>query len=145
MDYIIGAGAILESGDSGSITPATLHAQVDADLAGRARVAAIDFESTRMDGLRRLLVLVQGWNVDRFRLAVAEKLRAQGTCTLAEVLLLTAREAGVPELHFFAHWVPDEATCAALAEAGVALVCHRLESIHAASLVAGRRVRRFAA
>jgi hypothetical protein len=145
MDYIIGAGAILESGESGSITPATLHANVDAALAQRARAVAIDFEGTSVEAMRRLLIVAQGWNGAQFRTAVSDKLRAQRECTLADVLTTLATQAQADEVHVFAHWLPDDATCEALAARGVAVISHPLESIAAASLVAGQRLRRWAA
>jgi hypothetical protein len=52
---------------------------------------------------------------------------------------MLAQAAGSEEVHLFAHWLPDEATCAALESDGIALVCHPLESIHAASLICGQR------
>lgn len=145
MDYIIGAGAILETGESGTITPAALHANVDAALAQRVRVAAVDFEGTSVEAMRRLLIVAQGWNTAQFRTSVSERLRSQRECTLADVLGTLASQAQVEEVHVFAHWLPDEATCAALASQGVALVSHPLESIRAASLVTGQRLRRWAA
>lgn len=144
MEYIIGAGAILETGENATIIPAALHAQVDPALAQRVAVAAVDFEGTSVEGMRRLLVIAQGWDGARFR-AVSERLRAQRDCTLADVLRLLADQAQTCEVHLFAHWLPDEQTCEALANAGLALVAHPLESIHAASLVAGQRLRRWAA
>jgi hypothetical protein len=139
MDYIIGAGAILESGEAGSITPATLHAHVDAALAERVQVAAIDFESLTQESLKRLLILRQGWNATQFGSAVTQRLRTQGECSLADVLRTLASTAGAAEVHLFAHWLPDEATCAALQSEGIVLICHPLESIDAASLVRGQR------
>lgn len=139
MDYIIGAGAILESGEAGSITPATLHAHVDAALAERVRVAAVDFDSASAHSLKRLLVVAQGWNGFRFRTEVTDKLRSQRECSLADVLRTLAQAAGSDEVHLFAHWLPDEPTCAALAADGIGLVVHPLESIEAASLVAAQR------
>jgi hypothetical protein len=138
MEYIIGAGAILESGEDGSITAASLHAHVDAALAQRVRVAAIDFESTAFGNLKRLLILAQGWNAAQFRSGVTEPLRSKRECTLADVLSTLARGAGVTEVHLFAHWLPDEATCSTLEDAGIELVCHPLESIDAAALVSGQ-------
>lgn len=144
MDYIIGAGAILETGDTGTITPATLHANVDYALSQRARVLAVDFEGTSPQAMQRLLILAQGWNAAQFRTRVTDKLRERRTCTLADVLATLAAQAQATEVHLFAHWLPDQATCTALAELGVRILCHPLESIRAASLVAGQRVRRVA-
>jgi hypothetical protein len=145
MDYIIGAGAILETGESGTITPATLHANVDAALAQRVRVAAIDFEGTSVQAMQRLLIVAQGWNGAQFRAAISDELRARRECTLADVLTALAVHAQADEVHIFAHWLPDEATCETLASQNIAVVCHPLESISAASLVAGQRLRRWAA
>lgn len=145
MDYIIGAGAILETGESGSITPATLHAQVDPALAGGVAAAAVDFEGTCAERMQRLLVVAQGWDAGRFRRTISEPLRARRICTLADVLLVLAEKTGSAEVHLFAHWLPDDATCSRLAGAGVRLVVHPLESIRAAALVAGQRCRRYAA
>jgi hypothetical protein len=145
MEYMIGAGAILESGEQGSITPATLHAHVDSLLAGRIQVAAVDFEGNDPRNLKRLLVLGQGWDAARFRTGVSDKLREQRECTLADVLLTLAKAGASAEVHLFAHWLPDEETCAQLREAGVDIVAHPLESILAASVVTGQRYKRWRA
>ena len=145
MDYIIGAGAILETGEAGTITPATLHANVDYALSQRVRALAVDFEGTSAQAMQRLLILAQGWNATQFRTAVSDQLRNQRTCTLADVLATLAVQAQTDEVHLFAHWFPDEATCTALAGRGIRVLSHPVESIRAASLVAGQRVRRFGA
>lgn len=144
MDYIIGAGAILETGEGGSITPATLHANVDPALAQRARVLAVDFEGTSPQAMQRLLILGQGWNATQFRSGVSDKLRERRTCTLADVLATLASQAQTDEVHLFSHWFPDDETCAVLAGQGIRIVSHPVESIRAASLTAGQRVRRVA-
>jgi hypothetical protein len=144
MDYIIGAGAILETGAAGTITPATFHAQVDAALAARAQVLAVDFEGTSPQTIQRLLILAKGWNAKQFRTAVSDRLREQRECTLADVLLTLAGQAKSNEVQLFAHWLPDEATCAALAQRGVQVLSHPVESIRAASLIAGQRFKRVA-
>ena len=145
MDYIIGAGAILESGESGGITPANLHAHVDAALAQCVKALAIDFESSTLNGLSRLLIIAQGWNAAVFRNTITEQLRAQRTCTLGDVLGVLSRAVGTVEIHVFAHWLPDDATCAQLKEAGITIVSHPLESIAAAAVVSGQRARRWKA
>lgn len=145
MDYIIGAGAILETGESGTITPATFHAQVDPALAQRVCVAAVDFEGTSMETMRRLLVIGQGWNGAQFRTRVSDRLRAQRECSLADVLRTLGEQTQSREVHLFAHWLPDDATYADLARAGLTLISHPLESIRAASLVSGQRCRRWGA
>lgn len=145
MDYMIGAGAILESGEQGSITPATLHAHVDPLLAGRVQVAAVDFEGNDSRSLKRLLVLGHGWDAARFRTGVSDKLREQRDCSLADVLLALAHAGATSEVHLFAHWLPDEETCAQVRRAGVDIVAHPLESILAASVVTGQRYKRWRA
>ena len=144
MDYIIGAGAILETGEGGTITPAALHANVDPALAQRARVLAVDFEGTSAQAMQRLLILAQGWNAAQFRTAVSDKLRVQRTCILADVLGTLAAQAQTDEVHLFSHWFPDDKTCALLEARGVRIISHPVESIRAASLTAGQRVRRVA-
>ncbi len=145
MEYIIGSGAILESGENGSITPASLHAHVDQALAQRVKVAAVDFESANPAGLTRLLIVAQGWNAAAFRTCISDRLREQRTCSIGDVLLTLARGAGADEVHLFAHWLPDEATCAQLRQEDIDIVAHPLESIEAASVVAGQRHRRWKA
>jgi len=145
MDYIIGAGAILETGASGSITAAALHANVEPALAQRVRAAAVDFEGTSAESMQRLLIVAKGWNGAQFRSAVTDKLRTARECSLADVLATLASETQTDEVHVFAHWLADEATCEALAQRGITLISHPLESISAASLVAGQRLRRWAA
>ncbi len=70
MNYIIGSGAILEAGRSASITPACLHAHVDASLAHTVKAAAVDFESTGCEAISRLLVFIAGGNAASFRALV---------------------------------------------------------------------------
>jgi len=139
MEYMIGAGAILETGDVAKVTPAMLHARVDAALSRSVHAAAIDFESTSAAALRRLLVLVPGWNARTFRHAVTEALIERGTCSLADVLAKLAAAAGVREVHLFSHWIPEEATCRTLAARGIGLVTYPLEAIRSAAVVAGQR------
>jgi hypothetical protein len=143
MEYIIGAGAILESGENGTITPANLHAHVRPALAQRVKVAAIDFEAASPASLRRLLIVAQGLNAGAFRLNVSDRLRAQRTCTLADVLRTLAQGAEANEVHLFAHWLPDDQTVGQLNEAGIGIVAHPLESIEEAAVVAGQRHRRY--
>ncbi len=145
MDYIIGAGAILESGENGSITPATLHAQIDHTLAARAKAVAIDFEGVSPASLRRLLVVAQGFNGAAFRTGVTDRLREQRTCELTDVLETLAKAAGTGEVHLFSHWLPDVQTCTRLAEQGIDVIAHPLETIDAASVIAGQRNRRWRA
>lgn len=145
MDYIIGAGAILETGENGSITPATLHAHVDEALAARVKAAAIDFEGASPTALRRLLLIAPGWNAAAFRSGVTDRLRSRQTCTLADVLAALAQAAGTAEVHMFSHWLPDGQTCAELCEHGIDVIAHPLETIDAASVVAGQRNHRWRA
>lgn len=143
MDYIIGSGAILESGERGGITPAALHANVAVPCAG-IRAAAIDFEGTNAARVRKLLVVAQGAGTAQARAGIERPLRARGDCSLADVLCTLAQAASSDEVHLFAHWLPDEETCADLAARGVGIVVHPLEAIQAASVVSGQRYRRVA-
>lgn len=139
MEYLIGAGAVLESGERASLTPATVHARVEPALAEIVQAAAVDFEGASLEALTRLVVLVAGWNAAEFRTAVTRRLLDRGVCSLADVLATVAEAAHSPQVHFFAHWLPDDATYAALAERGIELVAHPLEAIDSAALVAGQR------
>ena len=145
MDYIIGAGAILQSGPNATITPATLHARVDPAIVSRAGAVAIDFEGTSPAAISKLLVLVQGSNAAAFRSSVADQLKARRDCSLADVFQALAAGAAATELHLFAHWFPDEATCSQLRDAGIEVVAHPVEAIEAAALVSGQRCRRWEA
>ena len=145
MEYMIGAGAILETGASAKVTPAMLHARVDPALSRSVHAAAIDFEGSSAETLRRLLVLVPGWNARRFRSSVTDGLIEQGTCSLADVLANLAAATGVPEVHLFSHWLPDEATCQALSDRGISLITYPLEAIQTAAVVAGQRHTRWKA
>lgn len=139
MEYMIGAGAILETGESAKVTPATLHARVDPALARLVRAAAVDFEGSSPENLRRLLVLVPGWNASKFRSNVTAGLIERGTCSLGDVLIQVAAAAGTAEVHLFSHWLPDDATCRAVAARGIALTAYPLEAIQTAAVVAGQR------
>ncbi|MDQ2871736.1 MAG: hypothetical protein M3R35_01255, partial [Candidatus Eremiobacteraeota bacterium] len=59
------------------------------------------------------------------------------------VLETLAHATGSDEVHLFAHWLPDDATCAALAQAGITLVVHSLDAIEQAALVAEQRHQRW--
>jgi len=139
MEYIIGAGAMLEAGDSATITPAVLHARVDEALAAIVSVSAVDFEGTDPTALRRLLVTVKGWNAARFRTEVSETFLARRDCSLADIFVGLAQAAGVSDVHLFAHWLPDEATARALEAAGIRITVHPLEVIDLAALIFGQR------
>lgn len=142
-EYFIGAGALLTAGPSASIAGATLHAQTEAGLAARVKAAVIDFESTRLAELSRVLVVAAGWSRPRFRSEVAERLLADRECTLAEVMAVLAEAAGTHEIHVFAHWQPDSETLRALENRGICVVAHPLEAIGQAALVCGQRVGRW--
>ncbi len=144
MEYIIGSGAILETGPAGGITPAALHAQVDAALAAGVAAAAIDFEGTNGDDVRRLLVTLAGATAAQIRGRLTAPLRARGDCSLADVLETLARAGECAQVHLFAHWLPSEELCADLASRGISLLAHPLESIGACSVVSGQRHRRVA-
>lgn len=143
MDYIIGAGAILQAGQNGTISPATLHAAVDPALGAGVAVAAIDFESSSPERLQRLVVALAGWDAARFAREVSAPLLARAECSLAGVLQQLADAAGTRRVDLFANWLPGESTVTALVQAGIELVAHPLEAIQAASLVAGTRCTRW--
>ena len=145
MEYMIGAGAILETGDAAKVTAAMLHARVDVMLARSVKAAAVDFDGNSPEALRRLLVIVPGWDAGRFRSHVTDALIERGACSLADVLSMLAAAAQTPEIHLFAHWLPDDATYAALTKLGIGLVVHPLEAIESAAVVAGQRHTRWKA
>lgn len=145
MEYIIGAGAILEPGENGSITAASLHAAIGRPLPIPVRALAVDFESAQPSALCRLLIAAEGATPVAFRQNVTDRLRAQRICTLADVFIALAQGLGVHEVHLFAHWFPDEPTCEQLAAAGIRLLAHPLETIEAAAVIAGQRNRRWKA
>lgn len=144
-EYLIGSGAILESGETARLTPAALHARVDPALAQSVRAAAIDFEGQSLESLRRLVVMVRGWNGQRFRGAVSDQLLRRGSCSLADVLAIIAGAAQTKEVHLFAQWLPDDATCRELQTRGIEIVTHPIEAIESAALVAGQRHTRWKA
>lgn len=143
MAYIIGSGAILEAGERGSIAPAAVHARLADGPAKVVRAAAIDFEGTSPSSMRRLLVLVEGWDARRFRETVTSALLCKEEVALDEVLALLAQQAGVTDVHLFARWLPDELTRNALRERGITVIANPLECIAEAAIVAGERCRRW--
>jgi hypothetical protein len=120
-----------------------MHAKVDPFLARRAKAIAVDFESPRQADLDRLVLLVAGWTTGRFHDLVVEPLAARGQASLGQVLAACAVACGQREVQLFARWLPDRALCAEIAEFGVELVVHPLESIERAALVSGQRFSRF--
>ncbi|HYL26869.1 MAG TPA: hypothetical protein VEW74_03480 [Candidatus Nitrosotalea sp.] len=142
-EYFIGAGALLTAGERASVVGATLHAQPDPGLARGVKAALVDFESTELAEISRLLIVAAGWSVPRFRDEVAQRLLDQGECLLADVIGTLAEAVVTKEVHIFAHWRPDAATVAALAERGIGLVVHPLEAIGPAALVSGQRLARW--
>jgi hypothetical protein len=143
MEYLIGAGAILET--QGAITPATLHAQLQGIAADGIAAAAVDFESSDPALLKRLLVMGSGWDAARFRGAVSDPLRTRRECSLADVLEVLATATGAAQVHLFARWVPGRETLEALRRAGISVISHPLESIGAAAIVSGQRCKRWRA
>ncbi|HTX56690.1 MAG TPA: hypothetical protein VMD47_06270 [Candidatus Acidoferrales bacterium] len=143
IEYVIGSGAILTAGPTASIAGATLHAQTDAAIAATVRAALVDFEAGSLDDLTQLVVVAAGWNGARVKRELVDPLVARGSCTVAEVVAMVARASQTSEVHLFARWLPDEALTAALADHGVTLVAHPLESIRAAALISGQRYSRW--
>lgn len=142
-EYLIGAGALLTAGPEGSITAATLHAQMEPGLAESVQAAIVDFEASQLADVSRLLIVAAGWTGPRFRSAVVQKLLDQRQCELADVVLALAEGIGANEIHLFARWDPDEATIARLRDRGVAIVTHPLDAIGQAALVCGQRLERW--
>jgi hypothetical protein len=142
-EYFIGAGALLTAGPSASIAGATLHAQPVPGLGGQVRAALVDFEAAQFGQISRILIVAAGWSGARFQAEVVRRLVATHECGLGEVLATLAAATGAAEVHVFAHWAPDEATNAFLAERGVRVVSHPLEAIGQAALVSGQRLERW--
>lgn len=142
-DYVIGAGAILTAGPKASIAAATLHAQTESALAPAVKAAIVDFESSSLDELTRLIVLAPGWNPARVRREIVTPLIARNECTLADVLATLAHACGSAEVHLFARWLPDEPMMASLGRSGVSVVSHPLEAIRQAALVSGQTYSRW--
>jgi hypothetical protein len=142
-EYLIGAGAILTAGPSATVRSATLHAQAEPALAREVRAALIDFESTNAEELSRVLIVAAGWSSARFHSEVVAPMIEQRECDLADVLAGLASAVGTREVHVFARWLPTTEVAEALASRGITLICHPLEAIGQASLVAGQRVQRW--
>lgn len=143
MEYVIGSGAILEAGPQSGITPAALHANLDAP-AGAIEAAAFDFDGTCAERICKMLVIVKGASPAAVRDGIEIPLRSRGDCSLGDVFETLASAARTRVVHLFAHWLPDEATVTHLAERGIELVAHPVESVCAASVVSGQRHRRVA-
>jgi hypothetical protein len=143
--YLIGAGAVLRAGPSASIAPAALHAQTDRCLAAQVGAALIDFESTDLSELSRVLIVAAGWSGPRFQTEVVQALLARCDCTLADVIAILAETTGAREVHLFAHWRLDGAATAELERRGVRVVAHPLGAIDQAALVSGQRLVRWPA
>lgn len=142
-EYFIGAGALLKAGPAASIAAATLHAQPEPGLAGELKAALIDFEGIRLGDVSRILIVASGWSGGRFHAEVVRRLLAQRECTLADVIGTLADGTGTQEVHIFAHWLPDDATIALLAERGIRALTHPLAAIGQAALVSGQRLERW--
>ncbi len=142
-EYLIGAGAVLTAGPAASISGATLHAQTERHLAEAVRAALIDFEGASPTEIGRIVIVAAGWSGSRFDAEVIRPLLALGECALSDVIAKLSEATGVAEVHLFAHWLPDEATTAALRERGISLLVHPLQAIGQAALVSGQRFRRW--
>lgn len=143
--YLIGAGAVLKAGPTASIAPAALHAQADPCLISEIGAALLDFESTDVSELSRVLIVAAGWSAPRFAAEVVRPLLERRECTLADVIAMLAEATGLREVHLFAHWRLEEVTLAELRERGVRVVAHPLEAIDQAALVSGQRLVRWPA
>lgn len=143
--YLIGAGAVLKAGPTASIAPATLHAQTDPGLSREIGAALVDFESTDVAELSRVLIVAAGWSGGRFQAEVIQSLLARRDCTLTDVIGILATATGVSEVHLFARWHLDESTAAELEKRGVRVKAHPLEAIDQAALISGQRLVRWPA
>jgi hypothetical protein len=143
--YIIGAGAILTAGPTASITPATLHAQTEASLAEAVRAGLVDFESSSLADLSKLVVFATGWSGHDVRDRLISPLVERRVCSLADVLGALGAAANASEVHIFARWLPDETMAATLAQLGITLVAHPLEAVRQAALVCARGFTRLSA
>jgi hypothetical protein len=144
-NYLIGAGAVLTAGAAGSITGASLHAQVDAGLSGQVQAAMVDFEAGDLSELSRVVIVATGWSVGRFEERVSRKLLAARECTLSDVFETLATATGAPEVHLFARWLPDSSILAEIANRKVRLIAHSLDAIGQAALISGQRYARWPA
>ncbi|MFN2529321.1 MAG: hypothetical protein ABR584_11470 [Candidatus Baltobacteraceae bacterium] len=138
--YLIGGGAILEAGERSTITRVTLHAQLSAEESEH-RAVLIDFESSSMQELRRLVALGVGMTAERFETTVTARLLEAGVCGVAEVAAILAHEAETDEVHLFARWTAPHNVVTELAARGVRLQSRPLESIDRAAVIAEHRFR----
>jgi hypothetical protein len=144
-DYLIGAGAVLTAGAAGSITGASLHAQVDPRLSAQVRAAMVDFEAGDVSEISRVVIVATGWSVGRFEEQVSRKLLAARECTFTDVFETLAQATGTPEIHLFARWLPDGGILRQTASRGINLVVHSLDAIGQAALISGQRYARWPA
>lgn len=142
-EYLIGAGAILTAGPAATVRSATLHAQAEPALARQVRAALIDFESTNAEELSRVLLVAAGWSSSRFHNEVIAPLMERRECGLADVVATLGQAVGTRDVHLFARWLPTAEVSDKLTALGITLVCHPLEAIGQASLVAGQRVQKW--
>lgn len=141
-DYFIGAGALLTAGPEATIARATLHAQPAPGLSATVKAALVDFEAAQSGEVSQVLVVAAGWSGARFHDEVVRRLIAQRECGLSDIITTLSEATDAREIHLFAHWRPDDATVAALAERGVSLISHPLEALGPAALVSGQRLER---
>jgi hypothetical protein len=144
-DYFVGAGAVLTAGPKAGIAGAALHAQTDASVARVVRAVLVDFESSALGDLSKVVVAGVGWNAAAVRSRLIEPLTARGACSLADVLETLSRGMQVDEIHIFSRWLPDELLTAGLWARRIRLVAHPLEAIRQAALVSGQSYTRLAA
>ena len=137
-EYLIATGALITAGERPCITPAALHAAVEAAVAAAARVAVVDFDGASARVPRRLLLLVRDWGARAFEASVIARLRSKGIGSCPDALAALAEGTKTGELHLFARWLPGEDLCERLAGLGVTIVAHPLEAIHRACLIEQR-------
>jgi len=135
--YFIGSGAILQAGERGKIIGATLHAQLEGDLA--PAVVLVDFESTALSDVRQLLAVVSGYSVAAFDTVVSSRLLAIGECNFDDVVRIVAEATHAREVHLYARWEPPAEAVSVLERAGITLHTHPLEEVSRAALIAQHR------
>ena len=136
--YLIGGGAILETGPRSTITRAMLHAQVcrPTDLGG---VVFIDFESGSLSEMRRVVAIGAGMSAEHFAGTVTPALQTAGVCDLEDVAAMVGDALGTRQVDVFARWAPSPELRRAFIARGLDLRFHPLESIEQAALVADHR------
>ena len=142
-EYFIGAGALLTTGPPASIVSAALHAQIELRLEDGVNAALIDFESTRLSDVSRVLIVATGWSTGRFRAEVVQRLLARRDCALPDVVAALGDATGAKEVHLFARWASHPLAESLGRESGARVAAYPLEAIGRAALICGQRIERW--